>query len=96
MCSVNEGFHILLHYGVQEQLGNHGVSVGLEGEGDGEVNQTGLGVITMGWVKFPNSLEVVKYLDVSTGGGYQERFHKSDMAGVGEVKEGLESNHKVS
>ena len=93
--AVYEGLHILLHNGVQEHLGNQRVAAGLEGEGHGEVDQTGLWVIALGGVKFPHSSEVIKYFDVSTDSGDEERLQKIDVTGVGEVEEWLEPNHEV-
>ena len=95
LSSVYKGLHILLNNGVQEHLGNHGVAARLEGEGHGEVDQTGIWVIALGWVKFPHSSEVVKYFDVTADSGYQERLQKIDVTGVGEVEEWLEPNNEV-
>ena len=92
---VYEGLHILLNNGVQEHLGNQRVAARLEGEGHSEVYQTGIRVMVLCWVKFPDSSEVIEYLDVSTDGCYEERFHKVDVTGVGEVEEWLEANNEV-
>ena len=67
----------------------------LEGEGHGEVYQTGIWVIALGRVKFPHSSQVIKYFDISTDGSYEKRLQQVDVTGVGEVEERLESNYKV-
>ena len=92
---VYEGLHILLNNGVQEHLGYHRVAARLEGEGHSEVYQTGIRVIALGWVKFPHSSEVIKYFDISTDSGDEERLQKIDVTGVGEVEEWLEPNNEV-
>ena len=92
---VYEGLHILLNNGVQEHLGYHRVAAGLEGEGHSEVYQTGIRVIALGWVKLPHGSQVIEYFDISTDGCYEERFHKIDVTGVGEVEERLEANNEV-
>ena len=93
--AVYEGLHILLHNGVQEHLGNQRVAAGLEGEGHSEVNQTGLWVVALGGVKFPDSFEMIKYFDIPTDSCDEERFQQSNVTGVGEVEEWLEPHYKV-
>ena len=95
LSSVYKGLHILLHNGVQEHLGDQRVAAGLEGEGHGEVYQTGIWVIALGGVKLPDSSEMIKYFDISADSGYEERFQKIDVTGVGEVEEWLEPNNEV-
>ena len=95
LSSVYKGLDILLHNGVQEHLGNQRVAARLEGEGHGEVYQTGIWVIALGGIKFPHSSEVIKYFDISTDSGYEERLQKIDVTGVGEVEERLEANNEV-
>ena len=95
LSSVYKGLHILLHNGVQEHLGDQRVAAGLEGEGHGEVYQTGVWVIALSRVKFPHSSQVIKYFDISTHGSYEKRLQQGDVTGVGQVEEGLEADHQV-
>ena len=95
MSSIHEGRDILLDNRVEEQLGHNRVTARLEGEGHGEVYQTGIWVIALGGVKLPDSSEMIKYFDITADSGYEERFQKIDVTGVGEVEEWLEPNNEV-
>ena len=53
-------------------------------------------VIVRSGIEFPDSFEMVKYLDILADGSDKEGFYQGDMTGVGEVEEGLEPHHKVS
>ena len=95
LSPIYESRHILLDNGVQEHPGDRRVAAGLEGEGHGEVDQTGVWVLVLGRVKFPDSSEMIKYFDISTDRGDEERLEKVDVTGVGEVEEWLEPNDQV-
>ena len=93
--AVYEGLHILLHNGVQEHLGNQRVAAGLEGEGHSEVDQTGIWVLALGGVEFPDGFEMIKYLDIPADSGYEKRLQQIDVTSIGEVEEWLEPNYKI-